>query len=275
LNKDVFAIDEHAKQYSADISGYKIQIKALNESQQLILDGISTQMSDLDLCRWLDKKLRQIDVKQEVLLEFLRLTVRDLLARDDMDMAKLIRSKFILEKVLRDKIEDARKKAYEKGYQECFYGTNSIASIDEERFKFKFNPNEYPSNINYEGPISFEKHYYPRIGMMNGEEVNCAQAIDRNPLIKFWARNLERQPKYAFWLPTSTDKFYPDFIVQLKDGRLLVIEYKGAHLRNDDSKEKELIGKVWAEKSGNLFLMAWKKDDNGLDVYQQINKCLG
>jgi len=51
---------------------------------------------------------------------------------------------------------------------------------------------------------------------------------------------------------------------------LFVIEYKGAHLANDDSKEKELIGKVWAEKSGNLFLMAWK-EKGGRDVQQQIN----
>ncbi|HLD77052.1 MAG TPA: hypothetical protein VI861_02850 [Rickettsiales bacterium] len=30
-----------------------------------------------------------------------------------------------------------------------------------------------------------------------------------------------------------------------------------------DAEEKELIGKVWAEKSRNLFLMAWKVDNYG------------
>ena len=28
----------------------------------------------------------------------------------------------------------------------------------------------------------------------------------------------------------------------------------------------------WIEKSGNLFLMAWKKDGNGNSVSQQVNK---
>jgi len=40
----------------------------------------------------------------------------------------------------------------------------------------------------------------------------------------------------------------------LHDGRILIVEYKGGHLRNEDTKEKERIGKVWAEKSRNLFL---------------------
>ena len=48
--------------------------------------------------------------------------------------------------------------------------------------------------------------------------------------------------------------------------RFLIVEYKGEHLKNEDTKEKELIGKVWAEKSGNLFLMAWKKDQKGRDL---------
>jgi hypothetical protein len=42
--------------------------------------------------------------------------------------------------------------------------------------------------------------------------------------------------------------------------------------RSDDVGEKELIGKVWAKKSGNLFLMAWKKDDMGRKISQQINE---
>lgn len=68
--------------------------------------------------------------------------------------------------------------------------------------------------------------------------------------MKFWVRNLERQPVASFWLPTSTDRFYPDFVAQLNDGRILVVEYKGAHLFNgDDAKEKRTIGEVWAAAS--------------------------
>ena len=40
------------------------------------------------------------------------------------------------------------------------------------------------------------------------------------------------------------NRFFPDFICELQDGRILVLEYKGeAYKTNDDSKEKCLIGK--------------------------------
>jgi len=270
LDKSSFAVDEQTDQYIFDISGEKITVKLSGQGEQLQLAGIKTDLSDLDLCCWLDRKLHQIDIKQEVLLEFLRRIVKNLLARDDLDMPKLVRGKFILEKVLREKVKKYRSEAFKKGYQSCMFGIDAIATVDPHEFSFSFDPNNYPANVLYEGVIAFDKHYYPRIAIMNNEEVECARAIDRNPLIKTWVRNLERQVSHAFWLPTSTDKFYPDFVAKLTDGRLFVIEYKGAHLANDDSKEKELIGKVWAEKSGNLFLMAWKEKD-GRDVQQQIN----
>lgn len=69
---------------------------------------------------------------------------------------------------------------------------------------------------------------------------------------------IERQPEFSFWLPTSTDKFYPDFIAQLIDGRILAVEYKGEHLINDDSREKELIGQLWEKSSNGQCLLRQK-----------------
>lgn len=111
------------------------------------------------------------------------------------------------------------------------------------------------------------------IAHMKGEEADFAFALDKNPLIDFWVRNLEKNIDHAFWLPTSTDKFYPDFIAQLKDGRHLAVEYKGEHLlTNEDTKEKNNVGNLWAKKSGNIFLLA----SAGLsgDFFDQINKAI-
>lgn len=274
LESDTFAVDEQSRQYVVDISGQKIIISFLNQAEQLDLDNIRTELTDLDLCRWLEKKLRQIDIKQPVLLEFLRRTVRDLLARNDLSMPKLVRGKFILEKVLRERINISRVKAYKEAYQACLFGPNAVASVNADSFKFSFDPDNYPANLLYEGPLSFNKHYYPRVGIMNSEEAVCALAIDRNPLVKFWVRNLERQSQHAFWLPTSTGSFYPDFVALLNDERTLVVEYKGAHLDNEDSEEKKLIGEVWADKSDNLFVMAWKQDKAGRNLNQQIDGVL-
>lgn len=94
--------------------------------------------------------------------------------------------------------------------------------------------------------------------------------------VKHWVRNVERHEK-SFWLPTSTDKFYPDFVAELTDGRTLVIEYKGeAYATNDDSKEKISIGQLWEEKSNGkaLFLFALKSDAQGRSVHDQITNLI-
>ena len=70
---------------------------------------------------------------------------------------------------------------------------------------------------------------------------------------------LGSQPRArGFWLPLAKAKFYPDFVAELTDGRILVVEHKGkVYATNDDSKEKCNVGDLWEEKSEGkaLFLM--------------------
>lgn len=125
----------------------------------------------------------------------------------------------------------------------------------------------------YDGRYRFRKHYYGMIGDLKGqgEEYACAVAIDEFPQVRHWVRNLPRYPEFSFWLPTASDRFYPDFVCELDDGRVLVVEYKGADRESDnDSHEKRLIGNYWATVSGNLFLMAVARDAQGRGVREQL-----
>lgn len=273
LTSNDFQFRENSQQHSVDLVNHKVQISSLQQSEQLNLAGIQTNMETFDLVMWLNKKLRAQDINHAQLLEYLRKTVRDLNARTDLDLAQLVRGRFALEKFLRDRINTARKEAFEKGYQTCMFSSKAITCVDSTRHRLQFK--EYPTNRLYDGPMGFNKHFFPRVAYMNGEEADCAHIIDKHPHVEFWVRNLDGQPKHAFWLPTSTDKFYPDFVLKLNDGRFLVIEYKGAHLDNADTNEKNLNGHVWAKEAGALFLMAWKKDKDGRDIYHQIDRLLG
>ena len=81
-----------------------------------------------------------------------------------------------------------------------------------------------------------------------------------------------------FRLPLANGWFYPDFVAELEDGRLFVIEYKGEPYKtNDDSREKKTVGNIWAEKSSGkcLFLMAEESDQKGRNVYQQLDTVIG
>jgi type III restriction enzyme len=112
----------------------------------------------------------------------------------------------------------------------------------------------YPARTRYNGRYDFQKHFFGPPGDLLddnvAEETRCAIELDQLPQIKVWVRNLERRDT-SFRLPTSTDWFYPDFVAELADGRILVVEYKGAHLvTGDDAREKRDIGAVWAAASG-------------------------
>lgn len=55
----------------------------------------------------------------------------------------------------------------------------------------------------------------------------------------------------------------------------MIVGYKGAGwLNTPDSDGKAIIGQVWAERSGNLFLMATKNDAAGRDLTVQISSLI-
>ena len=72
----------------------------------------------------------------------------------------------------------------------------------------------------------------------------------------------------SFWLQTATDRFYPDFVGELVDGRVFAVEYKSERdWSNDDSREKRLVGELWATASGGrcVFLMPRGTDWGALE----------
>lgn len=74
-------------------------------------------------------------------------------------------------------------------------------------------------------------------------------------------------------LPTLLDRFYPDFVALLKDGRVLAVEYKGEdRCCNDDSKEKRLVGEVWAERSGGRCLFVMPKGKRFEEISAKVGK---
>ncbi|MDR1350237.1 MAG: hypothetical protein LBJ59_05565 [Zoogloeaceae bacterium] len=113
--------------------------------------------------------------------------------------------------------------------------------------------------------------FFPVIGNLKdrGEEFACAEFI-ANALedVQWWVRNVERKPG-AFWLQTPSDRFYPDFVVKMRSGLVLAVEYKGAHIAtNRDSQEKRRIGELWARRSGGKCRFVWVEQKNWETIRQ-------
>jgi len=62
-------------------------------------------------------------------------------------------------------------------------------------------------------------------------------------------------------------RFYPDFLCQLRGGRVLAVEYKGAD-RWKDAEDDRLIGGLWAELCGGRcrFVMVTNWQWDGIDA---------
>jgi len=282
INLAGFTIRETGTAFEIDVDDGKV-VYQFTDSGQLHLNEITAHASDNDLVRWLDRECRQIDVGQAVLIKWLLAMVRHLITDRNLTLTALVRAKYPLAEAVRREIERRRKAAVKTGFQKSLDGFLAAPRLDESfRYAFTFLPNHYPARPPfYAGRYRFKNHYYPVIHDLRekradgkpADEFLCAQAIDLNPKIKRWVRNVAMEDRFSFWLPTSTDYFYPDFVCELNDGRVLVVEYKGEpYITNDDSREKMQVGFQWEKSSGQhcLFLMAEKVDKEGRDVGQQI-----
>ena len=269
-----FHFDDSSQTFEFDVDGNRV-VYQFKGDQQLELPHVMDQWTVNGLVQWLDKELRQPDIRQEVLQAWLLRGVTYLMDRKRFDLPSLARAKFILVRALGEKIRACRNTAYERGYNDVLFGPQAAVETSYD-YEFRYEPGIYPANSYCRSGYRWQRHFYPPApGELEakGEEFECAQALDMLPAVKTWVRNLERQPIASFWLPTATDRFYPDFVAQLTDGRLLVVEYKGGlTAQTTDTGEKRLIGELWEAKSAGrgLFLIAEKRDPLGRGVYEQM-----
>lgn len=267
-------VESDIKFYEIDLHGNKLTEKILSDDAQNLFAG-KTNWSQSELIGWLSKKINDRFITPEDFANFTRKVLNQLVNEKNFSLDELVRMRFSIKKLLEEKIEILKDNAYKKNWQMILFGEESAKIRVEKNIAFTFNRSTYPAKKFYQGSARFNKHFYSEVGDMNLEEVFCAQCIDANPKVETWIRNIEREPEFSFWLPTHKDKFYPDFVVKLTDGTFAAVEYKGEHLfTNEDTQEKNLLGKIWADKSGGCckFLMAVKRDKFGRNLSAQIDE---
>ena len=230
------------------------------QRQLSFFDGHAPK-TEADLALWLDRQIPHPDVTQLEAGLYMKKVVADLLAKRSLALEQAVANRFRLRDAIAEKMRSLRQTVAKTAYDQFLLPDCQTPLDVSPELCFKFPLNQYPTPSIYEGPIRFNKHYYELPADMDKEEAECAAFIDSLPEVEFWVRNLVRD-QYAFWLQTPTDKFYPDFVAKLKDGRFVAIEYKGSHLESTtDTAEKEAIGQLWEARSKGLcmFLLATRR----------------
>lgn len=247
------------KQGEVDVSDEgKVKAQFLqNLNNQLSLLKVDTGWKVSDLVHWLDRNFVHHDLTANETGVYLTALVNNLIEKRGIPLDTLVREKYRLRDAVIRKIDEYRQSAHGQEFKSFFDAGSKVVVTPE--LVFSFDPQEYPAPVGslYRGQHSFKKHYYPDVGKFDSnEEKQCAEFIDTLDEVEYWVRNLSNQPSRSFWFQTSTDRFYPDFICKLKDGRFLAVEYKGGHLYKD-AEEKRQVGELWEKRSKNqcLFIM--------------------
>lgn len=267
LDEADFSTDRPAPQQG------EVDVNEKGEVKTRFLDRLKDQMVLLrvdlgwkvsNLATWLDRNIYHPDIPASDTGVFLIRLINSLIEKRGIPLETLVKEKYRLRDAVAKKIDTHRKMARKNSF-DSFFKKDTRLEVSPNRV-FEFNPDEYPCPVNslHRGSHQFRNHYYKDIGDLKstGEEFECAQFIDNMPEVEFWVRNLPKQPAFSFWLQTSTDRFYPDFVCKLKDGRILVVEYKGSNIIDTPEEQEKLqIGEFWEQQSNGkcLFVMPTRR----------------
>jgi type III restriction enzyme len=250
----------------------KVDVRAYDELEaQLRLLDDEGGWDLLSLTSWLDSNLIFQYASRDEKVAWIRRVLEELVKQRGLTVETLAYRKFRLRKAIENKLKSGLQKVQQAAFKDILANEgnqfsqlageasdlNSVVSVSNENV-VHFSEGRYAYDDPYSGFFQFRKHFFGVIGNLKsrGEEFDCAVYLDQMPQVDYWVRNVEKKPG-SFWLPTSRYRFYPDFVVKLKDGRILVVEYKGSKLSEAASEiEKNDVGQLWASRSENcLFVM--------------------
>ncbi|WP_323809479.1 DEAD/DEAH box helicase [Sphingobium baderi] len=281
LSHAEFSVRDTSEAFEIDLDGDNLMVRHRDQTDQLMLDVPVGGWTEGGLVNLLARQVRQADsaIGHGEMISWLADAVRHLTGPRGIPLATLMRCRFILARKLREKIAAIRSDVRQGVYQRCLFAPEAKPELSFEN-GFRFHEGMFAGVPTYRGTkYRFSKHYlgWDRVPRFDGkgddggegEEFKAAQQLDSMGEVDYWVRNVSKHAD-AFWLPLANNHTYPDFVAKLKDGRLLVVEYKGDHLV-EGSTEKRAIGQLWQEasKGAGVYVFAEKERD-GMNVKEQI-----
>lgn len=276
LSEAEFAIDNKAlRRGSLSISDAgKIVLESYEKLEtELALFDYENGWTHVDLVNWLDRNIQFIYADRGQKVAWLNEIINYLVDKRRFSVEELAFRKFRLRGAIERKLKSGLIRAKQRVFAE-FMAVETTFDVNDEQ-SFIFDQSRYAYDSVYTGMFKLKKHFFTKIGNLkdSGEEFDCAHEIaNQLPNVEWWIRNVERKPN-SFWLQTSTDRFYPDFLVRLKSGLTIAVEYKGAHLStSEDSREKKQIGELWARRSNGKCKFVWVENKNYRPLYDAISE---
>jgi type III restriction enzyme len=237
ISAEIYSVDFDSNKGTATAN------KVTQRAKNILVDTILTKPKEnqiKDVSKFIVSKLGDMTPISEQDLKRYVGRVFESLSNDQI--RDIINNEFIYIQKIKNKINDLSV-VYSKQRFKMLLDSNAIFVKEN----FSFNESINPINLS----TSIGKSLYEREDTMNSFEQDMIMTIATMDNILFWHRNLTRGK--GFFINGYYRDHYPDFIIYTQKGNIILIETKGDYLDNDDSKDKNKLGKIWAEKSGDNY----------------------
>lgn len=205
------------------LKSHFLTLPPYDKQQQLagiLADGIRfDEISEPQITRYIQKAIEGVDTEQ---------------------LEELYTNNWQARNTIRQKIELLLSVYQEKKFKE-WLDTGQIKCQPEYRL---------PERITVKAKsIGLAKGLYTEEEAINGFEYDVINAVANLENVRFWHRN----PSRMGFCINGYINHYPDFIVQLKSGIIVILEPKGDDRDNSNTRTKIELGKTWAHKAGEQY----------------------
>jgi len=232
-------------------------------ARQLSFVNEGEDWSKLELVRWLDAEVhhggRFAGLPKALSQAWLLRMVDSLLTDRKADLRILVRKRHELADAAIRRLSEQGRKQMRAAANMLIDGRSPRRLETSIDVPVVLEEQTYCPNRRYQEPfVAFSKHAFSLVGDMNKPEAECAIRVNNHPNVKRWVRNLDQESAGGFSLPLAPKRFFPDFIVELHDGRTALVEYKNSNLdQTREEQHKHEIGKLWAERSSGKCVFVW------------------
>lgn len=243
---------------------YEVQRRDLSSQQLSYIReqfvGMPDESKRNNIARNIARRMRLDCVPEHVVVDY----VKDAISGLDTEKIEDILARDVLyaERV-KQKVEGLLQEYRKKKFNEML-DTREVVCVPFYKF-----PNSIAVN---KEALGMHSGLYVKEGDMNGFEERVIRKVSELDNVLFWHRNPERT---GFGI-NGFINHYPDFIVRLKNGVVVLIETKGDDRDNSDSRNKIELGKAWENKAGDIYhyymVFDNKKVDGALTMAELIER---
>ena len=202
LEENEFSVHKTAQHYEIDLDGRRVKYQFSGE-EQLGLDVEVEGWTPEQLTLWLDRKVRQPDIRQPELIAWLGKLVSYLTGPRNIPISALMQCKFLLARRIHRQFDVFRQEEQTKAYQGFLFAPDAVVKASLEH-AFAFRSEMYLGERCYGGGWKPQKHFLgpdhvPHFdGSDDGEEIQCAKIIDSLTMVRSWIRNVAKHQD-SFW----------------------------------------------------------------------------